>query len=83
VLNALPGDAAEHGDGAALERFATRVRSVCDALAQAGRAPLLVLFAHPVLAESIPADVAVVCAWSGDVAMQRAAARWLSAMRGA
>jgi beta-glucosidase len=37
----------------------------------------VVLFGHPRLAAEIPAD-AVLAAWSGDVVMQEAAARWLA-----
>lgn len=39
---------------------------------------VIVQFSHPRLAASIDADVPVVCAWGGDAAMQRAAARWLT-----
>jgi beta-glucosidase-like glycosyl hydrolase len=38
----------------------------------------VVLFGHPRLAAEVPGD-AVLAAWSGDVVMQTAAARWLAA----
>lgn len=39
---------------------------------------VVVQFSHPRLATSIEADVPIVCAWGGESAMQRAAARWLT-----
>ncbi|MBA3578723.1 MAG: hypothetical protein H0W42_01945 [Gemmatimonadaceae bacterium] len=39
---------------------------------------VIVQFSHPRLAASIVADASVVCAWGGESAMQRAAARWLT-----
>jgi beta-glucosidase len=38
----------------------------------------VVVFGHPRLASTVPGDGAVLCAWSGDEAMQRAAARRLA-----
>lgn len=40
----------------------------------------VVVFGHPRRAAEVPGDVPVVCAWSGDEAMQRAAARRLAAL---
>jgi hypothetical protein len=40
-------------------------------------------FAHPRGAPEVDPGAAVVCAWSGDRAMQQAAARWVIARRGA
>jgi beta-glucosidase-like glycosyl hydrolase len=42
-------------------------------------ASLVILFAHPRLAEQIPGDVPVLCCWHGQALMQRAAARWVMA----
>ncbi|MGI8619381.1 MAG: glycoside hydrolase family 3 protein [Gemmatimonadaceae bacterium] len=39
---------------------------------------VIVQFSHPRLATSIEADAPIVCAWGGESAMQRAAARWLT-----
>ncbi len=41
----------------------------------------VVLFGHPRRLAEIPGDGPVLCAWSGDVGMQRAAARRLTGMR--
>ena len=38
----------------------------------------MVLFGHPRRLAEIPGPGAVVCAWSGDVVMQEAAARWVA-----
>jgi beta-glucosidase len=42
------------------------------------RRSTVVLFGHPRRIEEIPGDHPVLCAWTGDVLMQRAAARWLA-----
>lgn len=39
----------------------------------------VLLFGHPRRLVEIPGEAAVACAWSGDVVMQEAAARWLAA----
>ena len=39
---------------------------------------VVVLFGHPRRLAEIPGPGAVVCAWSGDVVMQEAAARWVA-----
>lgn len=39
---------------------------------------VIVQFSHPRLAASIEADAPIVCAWGGESAMQKAAARWLT-----
>ena len=59
-----------------------RVRGAADAAAAAGRPVTLLHFAHPRTAPALEGP-AVVCAWSGDRAMQQAAARWVAARRGA
>jgi hypothetical protein len=38
---------------------------------------LVILFAHPRLANQIPEELPVLCAWHGQALMQRAAARWV------
>jgi hypothetical protein len=43
---------------------------------------LVAQFAYPRQASSLASAYGIVCAWSGDAAMQRAAARW-SARHGA
>ena len=56
-----------------------RVRAVCAAGAAAGRAVTVLQFGHPARVDEIPGDAVVVAAWSGDRAMQQAAARWVTA----
>ncbi|AHG90377.1 glycoside hydrolase family 3 domain protein [Gemmatirosa kalamazoonensis] len=82
VVALFPGDDAEHGDADAQADVASRVAAVCASASQAGRLPIVALFAHPSLASAVPDEVPLLCAWTGDVAMQRAAARWLAARRG-
>jgi beta-glucosidase-like glycosyl hydrolase len=53
--------------------------AVAESARASGRPALIALFAHPRFAESLPTDVPVVCAWTDDPAMQRAAARWIAA----
>jgi beta-glucosidase-like glycosyl hydrolase len=55
-----------------------RLRAVCAAGASAGRAVTVLQFGHPGRVDEIPGDAVVVAAWSGDRAMQQAAARWVS-----
>ncbi|MBV9879508.1 MAG: hypothetical protein JO180_03385 [Gemmatirosa sp.] len=81
VVALHPGAAAEYGGAEAVAAAGARVRAVCDAARRAARRVVVVLFAHPRLADVAPDDVPVVCAWTGDTAMQRAAARWLAAAR--
>jgi hypothetical protein len=59
-----------------------RVRAAVRAAADAGRPVTVLHFGHPRSAPEAE-GAAVVCAWSGDRAMQQAAARWLLARRGA
>jgi beta-glucosidase len=59
-----------------------RVRDALAAAAAAGRPATLLHFAHPRTAPDAD-GAAVVCAWSGDRAMQQAVARWLAARHGA
>jgi hypothetical protein len=56
-------------------------RSVRQALAADPEA-LVVLFAHPRLAESLPAGVAALEAWGGEAVMQEAAAARLGSGAG-
>jgi len=42
-------------------------------------AALVILFAHPRLAQQVPGDAPVLCCWHGQALMQRAAARWVVA----
>jgi beta-glucosidase len=44
------------------------------------RRSTVVLFGHPRRIEEIPGDHPILCAWNGDVLMQRAAARWLTSL---
>jgi beta-glucosidase len=81
VVGVFPGAAAEHGDVDALDEVGARVKAACAGAVQAGQLPVVVLFAHPRLASAVPEEVPLLCAWTGDVAMQRAAARWLAARR--
>jgi hypothetical protein len=55
-------------------------RSVARLARLAPGAALVVLFAHPRLAEQIPGDAPVLCAWHGQALMQRAAGRWVGAL---
>lgn len=48
----------------------------------AGRDVLVAWFGHPRLAGAFADDVPLLCAWSGDVCMQQAVARWLARARG-
>jgi len=82
VLALCPGSSAERGDAAALAELTASVAAACSDAARTGRSAAVVLFAHPRLASVVPAEVPLVCAWSSDAAMQRAAARWLVARRG-
>ena len=59
-----------------------RVRTLGEAARALGRGTTLVQFGDPRLAAALPAEVDVVCAWSGDRAMQQAAARFLLTPRG-
>ena len=56
------------------------VRGAVDGARALGRGALVLQFGDPRLAAPL-GDVPVVCAWSGDRAMQQAAARWLLARR--
>lgn len=58
------------------------VRVACAEATAAGRPVLVLQFDHPRLVVGIAGDAPVVCAWSGDRAMQQAVARWLLARRG-
>jgi beta-glucosidase len=71
-------DAADPGGDAAVERVRAAARVALDG----GRAVTLLHFGHPRTAPDID-GAAVVCAWSGDRAMQQAAARWILARRAA
>jgi beta-glucosidase len=59
-----------------------RVRAAVRGAHDAGRPVTVLHFAHPRTAPAAE-GAAVVCAWSGDRAMQQAAARWLLARRAA
>jgi beta-glucosidase len=61
---------------------AERVRAVVRSAGELGRPVTVLHFAHPRTAPAVD-GAAVVCAWSGDRAMQQAAARWLLARRAA
>jgi len=52
-----------------------------DQAAAEGRRTVVVQFGHPRLAGELRADT-LVTAWSGERAMQEAAARWLARKRG-
>jgi len=54
-----------------------RARSWASAAAAAGREAAIVVCAHPEVARAFPGSGNVLCAWSGDRAMQEAAARAL------
>jgi beta-glucosidase-like glycosyl hydrolase len=82
VVTLCPGALAEHGDAAALADVTSLVSSLVADAREHGRTPVVVLLSHPRLACAVPSDVPLVCAWTSDVAMQRAAARWLAARRG-
>jgi beta-glucosidase len=73
---------AGHG-GAGDDDVAGAVRDAAAEGARAGRAVTVLHFAHPRGAPEVDPGAAVVCAWSGDRAMQQAAARWVIARRGA
>lgn len=60
-----------------------QVRAAVDAARAAGRRALVVQFGPPRSLATLGADVPVLCAWSGDRAMQQAAGRWLLGRRGA
>ncbi len=64
-----------------IERLGERVAADCGHAARAGYAVLVVLFAHERLRTLVPSGVPMLCAWTGDAAMQRAAARWISSSR--
>ncbi len=70
-------DAGEAGGDAA-----ERVRAAARPALDAGRPVTVLHFAHPRAAPDVD-GAAVVCAWSGDRAMQQAAARWILARRAA
>jgi beta-glucosidase-like glycosyl hydrolase len=53
-------------------------RSVAQLERLVPQASLVILFAHPRLVGQMPGDVPVLCAWHGQVLMQRAAARHLT-----
>jgi hypothetical protein len=61
---------------------ADQVRAAARAAQEAGRPVTVLHFAHPRTAPEVE-GAAVLCAWSGDRAMQQAAARWLLARRAA
>jgi beta-glucosidase len=82
VIATFPSYDAEHGDAQALSELRAAVGAACARALEAERPPVVALFAHPTLAEVAPPDVPLVCAWTGDAAMERAAARWLAANRG-
>ena len=73
---------AGHG-GAGDDDVAGAVRDAAAEGVRAGRAVTVLHFAHPRGAPEVDPGAAVVCAWSGDRAMQQAAARWVIARRGA
>jgi len=54
------------------------VRAAVTHARETNQETVIVQFSHPRLAASIEADASVVCAWGGESAMQRAAARWLT-----
>jgi beta-glucosidase-like glycosyl hydrolase len=56
---------------------AAALEQVSDALRGAAETAAIVQFSHPRLAHAIGGDAAIVCAWGGEAAMQRAAAEWL------
>jgi beta-glucosidase-like glycosyl hydrolase len=58
-----------------------KVAAALDAARDSGRDATIVQFSHPRLAPSIPGDAPIICAWGGDLVMQKAAARVLSAAR--
>lgn len=58
-----------------------RVQALADAARARGAGVLVLQFGHPRLAAGLGAELPVVCAWSGDRAMQQAAARWMLARR--
>jgi len=74
LVLALFGDGAAR-DGACRYRDATvhQVEEVTRRVPET----LVVQFGHPRLTSEIPSAQFVICAWSGDPAMQQAAARWL------
>lgn len=58
------------------------VRAAVDHAGSVGQKATLVQFSHPRLAESIPGDAPILCAWGGEAVMQKAAARVLALTRG-
>lgn len=57
------------------------LQRVVEQARQAARDAIVVHFGHPRLAPAVPGVEHVVCAWSGDRAMQEAAARFLAKAR--
>jgi hypothetical protein len=55
------------------------VRVALDAAERATVDSVIIQFSHPRLAAAIPGNRPVICAWGGEAAMQRAAARVLAA----
>ena len=51
-------------------------RSIAQLEQLAPHTTLVILFAHPRLANQIPGELPVLCAWHGQALMQRAAAKW-------
>ena len=76
LLVALFGDAREGYSDAARDLVADLW---ADSVVR-GRQITVLQFGHPRRADEIPEPAPVVCAWSGDRAMQQAAARWVSAL---
>jgi hypothetical protein len=66
------------GDARSAYAPATRERLRAIAAAGAGRPVTVLQFGHPARVDEIPGDAVVVAAWSGDKAMQQAAARWVA-----
>jgi beta-glucosidase-like glycosyl hydrolase len=58
-----------------------RVRAALTRARAAGQDVVIVQFSHPRLAESLPNDAPILCAWGGESVMQRAAARVLASVR--
>jgi beta-glucosidase-like glycosyl hydrolase len=62
-------------------RSRSAVAAACAAADRQARDAVVVQFGSPRLAAEIPTGPALVCAWDGDLTMQRAAARWLAGRR--
>ncbi len=78
VIAVHAGPAAGRGRAGCTEATRQRVAQAVAAARQARRSVTVVVFGPPRLAEELPDAPNLICAWSGDRAMQEAAARRLA-----